>query len=175
MPGFAQRTATPPFPLCLSDGNSNVIEISARAKSHLQRETERKRERMQWNLLLLLLLASLLFRLCRPHASPTIVPCLVLISALLKTAALLFLLLYFFPISSPSSPLSLSFCPDSVVVTFWQISEIYVCMYIFIDMCVCMRIASIFPIFPDRGSQLVTLCLCHMPYGSVRNTASSAF
>lgn len=114
MPGFAhsaQHTATPPFPMCLPDGNSNVIEISARAKSHLQGDREREREGANAVASPAPPLAS------QPSVSavpPTHVPCLVLISALLKTAALLFLLLYFFPISSPSSSLSLCLCLSSL-------------------------------------------------------------
>lgn len=81
MPGTANRARTPLstarlYAASLPDGNSNVIEISASAKSHLQRERALE-------------------------SPPPATPIFCFISAMLKTAALLFLLLYFF--STPNS------------------------------------------------------------------------
>lgn len=167
----AQRTATPPFPLCLPDGNSNVIEISARAKSHLQseRESEIEWERESESECSGISCSSScqpsVSAVPRPHTSPAL--CLSL--HCWKPQHCCFYYYIFFPIFFPDFlsrflPLSPSAFPVSVVVTFWQISEINVCIYSCMHACVweCMCIASILPIFPERGSQLVTLCLCHM-------------
>lgn len=84
---------------------------------------------MQWHLFLLLLPGCLLFRLCPAHTRP--LPCAYLCIAENRSIAVFIII--FFPIFSP--PLSPSAFPVSVVVTFWQISEINVCIYSCMHVC----------------------------------------
>lgn len=149
MPGTASRARTPLstarlYAASLPDGNSNVIEISASAKSHLQRERE------------------------NPLLQPRPFPALSLQCWKPQHCCFYYYIFFLPPTHLPPSVYA-GFIRVRSMVTFWQISEIYVSLAHICNACN-------LPIFPDRGSQLVTLChvcvcvctpaICHMGPGS---------